>query len=139
MAVSTPVTYTGSVLSVAAVAIKDDTTEANFSFSRESIVRKTWGGVVASVGQIEGDGNITLLYSETSGGPLETLRDEFFGTPTSGGLATIFEPLGTSTGNERLSFNIGVSGASIGGEPDDDILGEFDVVVSSTPTWTTQS
>ena len=140
MAVSTPVNLQGAVVKIGTTDIADDTIEMTLTLSRGVSTVDTFGASVSAVGQLQGSGTITVLYTETASTGHQLLETEMF-TPTAGGIAVTLQPKGldTSTPGKEYEFNIVVTGEPVGGNATDIVQVAYDFQTTGTITVGSQS
>lgn len=139
MTLPTIFTYTGAVLSINSVAMQDHTAEMTFTLNRDISEYVTWGGQSAAPGPLKGSGSIRVPVIETAASPYRTLLAELL-TPTSGGIAVIFQPKGAGVGtNQEWTFNIVIGGGEHGGEGGDVQEGTFPFTITGAISYATQT
>jgi hypothetical protein len=100
---------------------------------------KTWGGSVSASGSKEGTGELQFVYEEAANSAAQLAIAEWV-TPTSGGIAIIFQPKGAASGtNKEWTFNIVVGEVQTGGEADDIEVGTAPFEMTGAITYATQS
>lgn len=137
MAIPTGITLIGSVVKIGSTEIQDGTVEISMKFSRTIAKAKVLTGTVSAVGPMEGSGTIKAIYDETTDSPHKLLQAELL-TPTTGGIALVMQPKGTSSGNEEYSFNIVVGDMDLSGNGDDILQTSFSVETTGAITVAAQ-
>lgn len=138
MTLPSAITLIGAVIKIGNTAVDDSLMEMALTLKREVASVKTFGGTVSASGALSGSGSIKAVYDETSGAPYQLLEDELI-TPTAGGLAIVFQPKGTTSGNKQYTFNIVVGEAKLPSTPDDVASGEFSFETTGAITKAAQT
>jgi hypothetical protein len=139
MTLPTPNTFQGSVLKLGGTAVEDGIVEMTISLSRETSQLDTWGGSISGVGSLKGEGTINTVYEETAGRGYTIAQSEFL-TPTAGGIACVFQPLGACSGTyKEWTFNIVIGQDEEGGPATDIAQGNFSFTTTGAIVYTTQS
>ena len=118
--------------------MQDHLVEGTIAFTTNNTSIATWAGTVTIAGSKSASGTLNTVLDETSGSPYMTAETEYF-AQTAGGIAGIFEPKGTASGNRRYSMNVVITDMEIGGAGGDVQQGSFPWISSGAITASTQA